>query len=164
VTKDADHGERAIDVKYWEQGSDGTRIEVLPEEDVEEKELRESIEQEVRDLEQKSGRSIEDMMSDVMGDEKDIEEAMRENMSRIMENGPGELPLDGPSEEQMARLMVQADEMKAHMEIIKSFKGTSDLRNLSDEDRLKLREALLVQIQKIKGMVTLLRGALISTH
>jgi hypothetical protein len=145
-----------IAVKYWDQTPDGERREAEPPgEDLEEKEFREAVEEEVRDLEQKSGRRIEDMMKDLMGDEKSVEEAMKQNMSRIMEKGPGELgPMGGP-EEQMAILEKQGEEMKAYRETIQSYGGIEKIKNLPEEERLKLREALLAPMRRAMGIVIL---------
>lgn len=158
ATKDADQGqadeaEPAIQVKYWEQDPEGNRKEIFEEkEDDEERELKASIQQEVKHLEQKEGRPLEEVYKDIMGSEDDIRLEMGKRMGELIEEGYGDAAFEGPSDEDLAVLESKSEEIEAHNDIIERYGGIDNIGDLSEEERLQLREELLPSIREAMGM------------
>lgn len=136
------------DIKFWDQTPDGDRRPV-PIEDAEERELRESIEREVKQMETETGQSVEEMVGVMTGDVKDVEEAMQRNMSRILEDGLGDM---GMMDEHNKTIDDLEKDMDATRAVIESYGGIEGMRNLSQEERLKVREILLAPMRKAMGM------------
>lgn len=140
------------DINFYDQTPDGNRTAV-PKEDAEERALREEVEREVRKEEERSGQSVEEMIGIMTGDQKDVEEAMQRNMQRILRDGLGDMGL-GPSEEQWAKMEEAEKKIDDANDVIASYGGIKGIKNLSDEEKLKVREKLLAPMRKAMGMLT----------
>jgi len=146
--KDAD---QELTVRFWDQAPDGTRreIKVENEEDEDEREFAQHLEESMRDLEQETGKSIAELVDE---DDKNVEVMMGKKMHQILEKGKKQLPFDMPSAEELDMLREQIEQMQAQLDIIQQF-GGADMKTISEEDRLKLREALLGPIRESMGKV-----------
>ncbi len=138
-------------VRFWDQAPDGTRreIKIENEEDEDGREFAQHLEQSMRDLEQETGKSIAELVDE---DDENVEAMMGKKMHEILERGKKQLPFDMPSAEELDILREQTEQMQAQLNIIQQF-GGADIKNISEEDRLKLREALLGPIRESMGRV-----------
>ncbi len=109
--------DQELDVRYFEEAPDGTRVEI---------DMLKDFEKQIRDYEKDTGKSIEDLLGPMV-------------FERPL-NAHGELePLDPMEHESMAALDKETEELEALVERLEN----TDLSSLSAEDSVKLREELL---------------------
>ncbi|KAE8447606.1 hypothetical protein EG329_010577 [Mollisiaceae sp. DMI_Dod_QoI] len=134
-------------IRYFEQTPDGVRTEIQDDED---DAFTESVRKQLKELENQTGRTIDDL------DEEDIQRILR-GLSSESKGGDtlGMLFKDDSLDSQDSQdqfefekafetMATQDQEIKAQMDLVDSV----DVDNLSAEDRVRLREALLGSVKK----------------
>lgn len=129
-----------VTVRYFEQTEDGVRTE-LKDEDDDDEVYTETVMQQLKEIEEETGRTMYEL------NDEDLQRILQATMPKLEpENTEGLLlnPFMGPGDpaeiEKKALASAAAHaEIQAKINFINSF----DLENLSQEDRIRLRERLL---------------------
>lgn len=128
-------------VRYFEQTPDGARTEIKDEED---DEYTESVRKRLRELQERTGKTVDDL------DDQDLQELLRGTLAdtqgedavrTLFEDDPSQDPAE--VENILKEMAAHDQELQAGIDLIKSY----DLENLSDEDRVRLREAVLASVK-----------------
>ncbi|KUJ24049.1 uncharacterized protein LY89DRAFT_712987 [Mollisia scopiformis] len=129
-------------VRYFEQTRDGVRTELKDEEDDDDAEFTESVKEQLRQLEERTGKTMYDL------DEQDLQDILHGTLANTQEEDPLKgFPDPAEIEKDLTAMAAHNQDIQAQMDLINSF----DLENLSEEDRVRLREGLLGSVKKDKS-------------
>ncbi len=137
-----------IDVKIWDEARDGSRTELNDAvEDMQEigKEYGISVEQTIRELERESGKTMDDLVDE---DEGDLQDAMNNRMQKLWKEK--DISADLPSDPELDMLAESTARVQHQLELIRKFSG-GNIHTMSEENKVRLREALLAPVKKNMG-------------
>lgn len=144
-------------VRYFEQTPDGVRTEIDDEEDAA---FMESVRKQLKDIENETGRTMDDL------EDEDLEKILQnsslgleeEDLDDIFEDGSSSLREASELEDALDSMASKNEEMQAQIDLVESI----DLDNISEKDRLKLRETLLKSVER--GMIDKFRNYVKATN